>query len=91
VNESFRSVESNKKIGASLLRRPMRSDGVVVSRIGNWNPAQMCLARDNDVVQTLTPIDPISRLAKPFCQVETGAVSLSRMPMARDRRVTTLP
>jgi hypothetical protein len=33
----------------------MRSDGVVVSGIGNWNPAQMCLARDNDVVQTLAP------------------------------------
>src|SRR3979490_1359991 len=35
-------------------------------------------------------IDPISRSAKPFCQGEAGAV-LSRMPMARNRRVTTLP
>src|SRR3979490_3244587 len=33
----------------------MRSDGVVVSSIGNWIPAQMRLTRDNDVVQTLTP------------------------------------
>src|SRR5713101_737199 len=33
----------------------MRSDGVVVSGIGNWNPTQMCLARDNDVVRTLAP------------------------------------
>ena len=34
-------------------------------------------------------IDPISRSAKPFCQGEAGAVGLSRMPMARNRRVTT--
>src|ERR1700758_5532535 len=31
-------------------------------------------------------IDPISRSAKPFCQGEAGAVGLSRMPMARNRR-----
>jgi hypothetical protein len=36
-------------------------------------------------------IDPISRSAKPFCQGEAGAVGLSRMPMERNRRVTTLP
>ena len=31
------------------------------------------------------------RSTKPFCQGEAGAVGLSRMPMARNRRVTTLP
>ena len=36
-------------------------------------------------------IDPISRSAKPFWQGEAGAVGLSRMPMGRNRRVTTLP
>ena len=36
-------------------------------------------------------IDPIGRSAKPFCQDEAGAVGLSRMPMARNRRVTTTP
>src|SRR5260370_15858998 len=36
-------------------------------------------------------IDPISRSAKPFCEGEAGAVGLSRMPMERNRRVTTLP
>jgi hypothetical protein len=35
--------------------------------------------------------DPISRSAKPFCQGEAGAIGLSRMPMARNRRVTTAP
>jgi hypothetical protein len=34
-------------------------------------------------------IDPISRSTKPFCQGEAGAFGLSRMPMARSRRVTT--
>jgi len=51
----------------------------------------MHLAQDNDVVYTLRRIDPISRSAKPFCQGEAGAVGLSRMPMARNLRVTTLP
>jgi hypothetical protein len=32
-------------------------------------------------------IDPISRSTKPFCQGEAGAIGLSRMPMARNRRV----
>jgi 2-polyprenyl-6-methoxyphenol hydroxylase-like FAD-dependent oxidoreductase len=36
-------------------------------------------------------IDPINRSAKPFCQGEAGAIGLSRMPMARSRRVTTVP
>src|SRR5665811_350497 len=39
----------------------------------------------------LRRIDPISRSAKPFCQGEASAVGLSRMPMARIRRVTMLP
>ena len=33
-------------------------------------------------------IDPISLSAKPFCQGEPEAMGLSRMPMARNRRVT---
>ena len=36
-------------------------------------------------------IDPISRSAKPFCQGDAGVIGLSRMPMARNRRVTTAP
>src|SRR5664279_4528883 len=35
-------------------------------------------------------IDPISRSAKLFCQGEAGAIGLSRIPMARSRRVTTV-
>jgi hypothetical protein len=51
----------------------------------------MCLAQDNDVVQTLAPDDPIRRSAKPFCQGEAGPVGLSRMPMTLNRRETTVP
>jgi len=36
-------------------------------------------------------IDPIGRSAKPFCQGDAAAIGLSRMPMARNRRVTTAP
>ena len=36
-------------------------------------------------------IDPINRSATPFCQGEADAVGLSRMPMARNRRVTMAP
>jgi len=42
------------------------------------------------MVNTLAPIDPIN-LGKAFCQGEAGAVGLSRMPMARNRRVTIAP
>jgi len=36
-------------------------------------------------------IDPISRSATAFCQGELGAIGLSRMPMARSRRVSIDP
>jgi hypothetical protein len=34
---------------------------------------------------------PSGALVLPFCQGEAGAIGLSRMPMARNRRVTTRP
>jgi hypothetical protein len=36
-------------------------------------------------------IDPISLSAKPFCHGYPGAMGLSRMPKARNRRVTAAP
>jgi hypothetical protein len=48
------------------VQRPMRSDGVVVSGIGNLNPAQMRLARNNDAVQTLAPDRSDQPFGKPF-------------------------
>src|SRR6195256_6212468 len=52
-----------------LSQRPMRSNAVVIGRIVFQNPAQMFLAQDNDVVQTLAP----ERSDQPF-----GKAILSR-------------
>src|SRR4029077_14523079 len=41
--------------GRILLQRPMRSNAVVIGRIVFQNSAQMCLAQDDDVIQTLAP------------------------------------
>ena len=38
-----------------LVQGSMRSDAVVIVRIGSQDSAQMHLAQDNDVVHTLTP------------------------------------
>jgi catechol 2,3-dioxygenase-like lactoylglutathione lyase family enzyme len=72
-------------------RAVRRADPVVVASVRSQNPAQVCLAKDNDVVRTLASDRPISRSANPFCQGEADAVGLSRMPMARNRRVTMAP
>src|SRR5246127_4600579 len=69
----------------------MRSDEVVIIGVRFQSPAQMLLAEDDEVIQTLTPDRSYSRSAKPFCQGEAGEMGLSRMPMARNRRVTTAP
>src|SRR3981189_2239564 len=74
-----------------LLQRPMRSNAVVIGRIVFQNSAQMSLVEDNDVIQTLAPDRFDQPLGKPFCQGEAGAIGLSRMPMARSRRVTMAP
>jgi hypothetical protein len=88
---------TGRETGASFLQRPMRSSAVVIGRMVFQNPAQMFLAQDflaqdNDVVQTLAP----ERSDQPFGKAilprrsEAGAIGLSRMPMARSRRVTTV-
>ncbi len=69
----------------------MRSDAIVIVGVGFQDPTQMHLAQDNDVVHTFTPDQSDQPFHKPFCQGEAGAVGLSRMPMARNRRVTMLP
>src|SRR6202140_1612392 len=59
-----------------FVQRSMRSDAVVIIGVRFQNAAQMLLAEDNEVIQTLTP----DRCAKPFCQGEAGVMGLSRMP-----------
>jgi hypothetical protein len=69
----------------------MRSSDVVVFRIRAEHMAQMSLPEDEDVIKHSRRIEPISRSTWPFCQGDRGAVGLSRMPMARMRRVNASP
>ena len=68
-----------------FVQRPVRSDVVVIASIDSLDPAQMCLAQDDEMVHALAWIDPISRSAPPFCQGEASAVGLSRTSIARIR------
>ena len=63
---------------------------VVIASIGSQDLAQLRLAEDDEMVNTLAR-DRSARSAKPFCQDEAGGVGLSRMPIARNRRVTIAP
>ena len=74
-----------------LVQRPMRSYAVVIRRIVFQNAAQMRLAQYNDVVQTFPPDRSDQPFGKAILPGEAGAIGLSRMPMARNRRVTTAP
>jgi hypothetical protein len=68
----------------------MRSDAIIIVGLGFQDPTQMHLAQDN-VVHTLTPDRSDQPFGKAILPGEAGAVGWSRMPMARNRRVTTLP
>ena len=43
------------RIRRSFVWRPMCSDAIVVASVRFQNSAQMCLAPNNDVIQTLAP------------------------------------
>jgi hypothetical protein len=82
------------------LRRPGRpsekyrnqeQEGVVIARICFWDLAQMLLAQCDDMVTHSRRVVPINLSAKQFCHGEPGAMRLSRIPMARNRRVTAAP
>jgi hypothetical protein len=51
----------------------------------------MGLAENDDMIQALAADRPDQPLGKAILPRETGAVGLSRMPMARNRRVTMPP
>src|SRR5437879_1572331 len=46
---------NRSRIRRIFVQRPMCSDAIVVASVRFQNSAQMCLTRDNDVVQTLAP------------------------------------
>jgi len=51
----------------------------------------VCFAKDNDVFRTLASHRPDQPFGKANLPGEAAAVGLSRMPMVRNRRVTTAP
>jgi len=68
----------------------MNSAFIIVGGKLDEDPAQVCLPEHDQVVDgTPRRIVPISRSAKQFCHGEPAEIGLSRMPMARRRRVTT--
>jgi hypothetical protein len=71
-----------------FFQRAMNSRFIVIARVGLQRTTQMCLAQHDDMVDALATIDPISLSAKPSCHGAPGATGLSRMPRARNRRIT---
>jgi hypothetical protein len=67
----------------------MRSGAIIIVGVGFQDPTQMYLAQDNDVVHTFTPDRSDQPFGKAILPGRGGAIGLSRMPMARNRRVTT--
>jgi hypothetical protein len=51
----------------------------------------MRLAQDDEMVHALAPDRSDQPFGKAFCHGEAGAIGLSRMPIARNRRVTMVP
>src|SRR6267142_1592669 len=52
----------------------MRSDAIVVASVRFQNAAHMCLAQNNDVIQTLAP----DRSDQPFAEVRIEVIGLER-------------
>src|SRR6266478_10242020 len=69
----------------------MRSDAVVVASVRFQNPAQMCLAQDNDVVQTLTPDrsdQPFGKAVLPRRSRGGWPIPNAHRPKAADEDIT---
>jgi len=77
--------------GSILVQTPMGPHAIVECDILAKDPAQGSLSEHDQVVEAFPPIVPISLSAYPFCHGEPGAIGLSRMPMARSRRLTAAP
>ena len=71
-------------------RLTLRS-AIVIVGVGLQDSKQMHLAQDNDVVHTLTPDRSDQPFGKAILPRGGWSVGLSRMPMARNRRVTMVP
>jgi hypothetical protein len=74
-----------------FVQRAMNVAFIIVGGELDEDPAQVCLPEHTKWSTHSRRIVPISRSAKPFCHGEPAEIGLSRMPMARRRRVTTAP
>ena len=78
--------------GRIFVQRAMNSAFIIIGGELGEDPTQMRLPPNTTKWSTHSRrIVPISRYAKPFCHGEPAEIGLSRMPMARRRRVTTAP
>jgi len=64
---------------------------IIIERIQGQNPAQMLLAKDQDVIQAVAPERPDQALTYAFCQGDLGEIGRSRIPIARIRLVKACP
>ena len=74
-----------------LVQSTMSPGTVVVDGILAKDPPQMSFAEHHEVVDALPSDRADQSLRPPFCQGDPGAIGLSRMPMARSRRLTAVP
>ena len=64
---------------------------IIVGGEFDQDPTQVGLSEHDQVVDALPPDRADQSFRKAFCHGEPAEIGLSRMPMARSRRVTTEP
>ena len=74
-----------------LVQRAVNSRLIIISGIVAKDPAQVRLSKYDHVVETFPSDRADQSLHVPICHGEPGAMGLSRIPMARNRRVTAAP
>ena len=77
--------------GSILAQSPMSPRFIVIGGKLPKDPAQMGLAEHNQVVETFPSDRADQSLRVTIRHGEPGAIALSRIPMARNRRVTAAP
>jgi hypothetical protein len=72
----------------------MCPDVIIIERIRAQDATQVLLAECYEVLSALAADranEPLGKTVLPFCHGEPAEMGLSRMPIARKRRLTTLP
>jgi hypothetical protein len=74
-----------------LVQSPMGPYAIVVGGVLANDPPQVSFSKHDHVVDTFPSDRADQSLRYPFCHGDPSAIGLSRMPMARSRRVTIVP